>query len=48
MHSLDVPEHPRKLIVFMGWITGGYPALGTSTGLLVFGTFLFRNPDMDG
>jgi hypothetical protein len=29
MHSLDVPERPRKLIVFIGRITGGYPAFGT-------------------
>jgi hypothetical protein len=28
MHSLDVPEHPRKLIVFIGRITGGYSAFG--------------------
>jgi hypothetical protein len=29
MHSLDVPQHTRKLIVFMGRITGGYLALST-------------------
>jgi hypothetical protein len=29
MHSLDVPEHPRKLIVFMARIRGLYPAIGT-------------------
>jgi hypothetical protein len=29
MHSLDVPERPRKLIVFIGWIRAGYPAIGT-------------------
>jgi hypothetical protein len=28
MHSLDVPERPRKLIVFIGRITAGYSAFG--------------------
>jgi hypothetical protein len=29
MHSLDVPEHARKFIVFMARIRGLYPAIGT-------------------
>ena len=29
IHSLDVAEQARKLIVFMGWIRRGYLAIGT-------------------
>jgi hypothetical protein len=34
MHSPDVPEHTRKLIVFMARIRGAYPAIGLALGML--------------
>ena len=47
MHSLDVPERARKLIVFMGRIRAGYPAIGTQH-LALFSTFFRFANDLDG